>query len=185
MNVQKTKEWCIEKRSFSLKLRGGYYDPSGDFIKVPSCIARYRRSSSEGAGGWVVTVTTDEGRSKKRFPDNNYGGCHRLALKEAVEWLEENKETLYITGRKIHCNEKPTKQNKLGFPGISYKITSLKNGRSKLTFLVRCGRTYQQHFVGGYDVEAGSKAFNEQLEKAVSIRAGFLEKYRSENGFKK
>lgn len=183
-NIQRTKEWSISARSFSLKVEGGCWSPFGEFLKLPSGVNRYRREYKHLAGGWIVTVTTDEGLLRKRFSDSVYSESYLKSLEAAIAWLRTVKTEVYTSRKKVHIHESGRKKVHNGVPGVAHAMFPLSGGGYRLCFVIRCGRALHKQISVGHNIQIGSKEYEEGLKRAIKIREELRRDYVKAFSFK-
>ena len=103
IEFKKTKEYAVQNKCFSLNVGGGYYTPTGEFLKTPSGVSR--RNTSKYDKAWKVF----HDRKLYLVHDSEHDGDykksleHAIALKkklagELVKYKKENRNRKTQTG---------------------------------------------------------------------------------------
>jgi len=169
--LKKLADECRLNRMFSKKTDGGYFGPRGEFIRVPTGIARIGRNYAEKSGGWKIHILK-AGQPKIIIPvrDSQFSGDYMASLRKAIKQLSELKPDGVLLSKKgVKKTEASNKQVKLGMAGIRFnRIT--RNGKSYYSFSALCGDKKKTVCIPPDYTPA---QFDEGLAKVKTLRSEF------------
>jgi hypothetical protein len=120
---ENTRDYSVQNRMFSTKVKNdlgevGVWAPYGEWLALPAGICRYRRNFLNGTGGWMVSWSDDNGVNRRLISDADYHHNYNRSLQAAIEFAEEARGALLISGKRVVKKEQARKKVKTGTPGV-------------------------------------------------------------------